>query len=651
MKVGLVQSPVWWTIDPPLGLAQVAGCLRAAGHEVAVWDLNILLWKNRLPQYENMWLWEQYQFWNHPDIVDRFFEDNREFIDKTLEGMLSSDCRLFGFSIYAGTQRAALRLAQRLKEADSRRRVVFGGQYFFRGPHAEEMLRTGFVDAVVRGAGDELFPQLAADLERTGLPRKRAGLLFRDGADIVDGGPAESPKNLDALPFPDFSGFPMDLYTDKTRIPVAASRGCVLGCRFCSSREFWPHYSGMSGERIFAELKHQKAMFPQRAHFEFYDLTANGRPENLYRFALLAADFMIQHRPERNFRWKINAIVRPEMTRDYLAVLKAGGCQDIIYGIESGSPDVLWRMNKNYDPAVADRVLQATHEVGIRTVANFMFGFPGETEEDFQLTLDFLRRNRPWLDMAYGSATFTSLEEYSYLAEHPREFDIRQETAHTAHNLYWDSLDGKNTYPVRLDRYARFRRTCRELGLDAYKGLDGALELDRLANLAHYYQYRDRRLEAIGAYVDYLERDRASRPMREQLRRYQGDLRLLVKALRLVERANRLLLSANGALREGQELLRRTLESGELLAMPGSSRGEIDRVRLYVARAQRFLRRLTHGGGLRWGDRGLVVCWEKEPAPPLEELRALRSKVDRLIELSESEEARTSPAAVVPGAR
>ena len=64
MKVALVQAPVWWTIDPPLGLAQVAGCARRFGYDVSVFDVNILLWRNRPKAYENAWLWEQFEFWN-----------------------------------------------------------------------------------------------------------------------------------------------------------------------------------------------------------------------------------------------------------------------------------------------------------------------------------------------------------------------------------------------------------------------------------------------------------------------------------------------------------------------------------------------------------------------------------------------------------
>jgi anaerobic magnesium-protoporphyrin IX monomethyl ester cyclase len=524
MKVALVQPPVWWTIDPPLGLAQVAGALKAAGHDTAVFDFNIELWHRRPPEYENLWLWEQSHFWHDPAVIDRFFGDNKGLIEKEVEDLLESDAGIVAFSVNVGSRLAALKLAGMIKEADPSRKVVFGGQDFFIGDKAREVLAHAAVDAVVRDAGEDVFPALVADFERTGRLSCRPGTVVRDGAAIADGGRAPFKRLLDDMPFADLTGFPMDLYSDAERLPIAASRGCVWACRFCSTREFWDTYSYMSGDRIFAEVLHQHRLFPSRGHFEFYDITANGRPETLGRFSDLMIDARMSRRPlshrvESWPYWKINAIIRPEMTRDLLRRMAAAGCVSIIYGVESGSPRVLRRMNKHFDPQTASRVLRATHEAGIKTTANFMFGFPGETEEDFQQTLAFVERNAAWLDCAYASATFTSLEEHSYLTDHQAEFDIRPAPEERFHNLYWESRDGSNTYLVRLDRYRRFRQKCIELGIDAYKGVNGSLDLEITRSLADYHRSRGNTAEAIDAYSRYLREDPANSIVRAELER------------------------------------------------------------------------------------------------------------------------------------
>ncbi|HOW27043.1 MAG TPA: radical SAM protein, partial [Elusimicrobiota bacterium] len=459
-----------------------------------------------------------------------------------------------------------------------------------------------------------------------------------------DGGPAPAIKNLDRLPFPLFTAFPMELYTDQTRIPMAASRGCVWACHFCSTHSFWPGYSYMSGDRIFAEVEHHKSVFPHRAHFEFYDIAANGKPETLERFSELAAAFIDVGRPEKNFRWKINAVIRPEMTAALLKKMYNGGCQDIIYGIESASPRVLKSMNKHFRVEVAERVLRDTHEAGIRAIANFMFGFPGETEEDFQQTLDFLRRNSSWLDRAYGSATFTSLEEHSYLADHPAEFDIRPDRTETFHNLYWENHGGDNTYPVRLDRYKRFRWLCKELDIDAYKGVDGNLEQDHLSNLAHFHQYKDNRMEAIRTYLQYLEKDLLNAPILEQLKGYQRDLHRLVKAQSLLDRLNQSLEQLNGYSEKLWARYKDDLEKRVPLAMPvgGDSEARVVSAQRYLIRAHRHVLRLDHPGGLRFEEGRYRIVWEKEFLPSFRELAYLKERTDLVLFLADKESRRTS---------
>ena len=488
-KAALVQCPVWWTVDPPLGLAQIAGCLDARGIGAVVVDLNAELARGRVHGYEDLWNWEQFHRWNDPVFVARAFQDNAGIVDAALERVLRSDAAVVGFSVNAGSQVPTLEFARRIKAADPRRAVVLGGQYFFRGDAAGSLAADPSVDAVLRGPGDELFSDLVEEHSRTGRISPRPGVVARAGGLVVDGGPAEPLTELDRLPFADFRGFRLELYDVPERLPIHMSRGCVWKCRFCSSHSFWPGYSFMSGERVHAEILEHKRRHPEKTHFEFYDITANGSIKSLRGLAESIGSDWKTNREKNFFGWKINAILRPEMDAGLLALLMKANCHDVIYGVESGSPRVLKLMNKPYEPAVAERILADTKKAGIVTVGNFMFGFPGETEADFDLTLSFLRRNRASFDRVYASATFTSLEENAWLSEHRAEAGIRDDGP-GAHHLYWESLDGTNTYPVRLARYERFRALAIELGLDAYKGIGGSVEEERRAGLEAYRRYR-----------------------------------------------------------------------------------------------------------------------------------------------------------------
>ena len=592
MKIALIQPPVWWTSDPPLGLAQIAGCAKHAGHDVRVFDLNMLLWKRRGQKYENLWNWEQFGFWNDAAFVAAFFRDQSSYLEEILTDVLKTDAKVIAFSVHAGSQEAALALARMIKAEAPERLVVFGGEYFFKGDKARPTLEDPAVDAVITGAADESFPALVNALAATGRLTPVPGVAVRTAAGVVDGGPALPLRDLDSLPFADFTGFPMELYSyAEPRIPMSASRGCIWHCRFCSTREFWPGYSYMSGARIFAEMKHQKKLFPHIGHFEFFDITFNGNMRSVEDLSHAMSDAGVY------YGFKINAVLRPEMTAELMNRLRRVGLVNVIYGVESGSPRVLELMNKPFAIETAENVLRDTHAAGIKTAGNFMFGFPGETEEDFGMTLDFLRRNAGSLDRAYASATFTSLEEHSYLTEHKTEFGIRPADEH---HLYWETADGTNDYLVRQDRYERFRTLAISLGIDAYKGVDGTMEQDRKNNLSQYYRHKGDHFEAIKNLLGYLETDLYSEPMRKELSAYRKDLELLSAALRAVKSVNIL------AKRAG-------VPAERLLDAPGAAAQLEARIR----GARKSLDSMREKGELKIRAGNVTVAWaQTDPVDP-----------------------------------
>jgi hypothetical protein len=524
-KIALVQCPVWWTTDPPLGLAQLAGSLKHFGHETEVFDLSIELYRERGEKYKNAWAWEQFAFWQDPAWIAECFRDHAAFWDRAVKRIVESDSRVIGFAVFLGSLQSVLEVARRIKAAAPDRVIVLGGEYFFLGAKADELINDPSVDAILTGGADFSFPELIRKLQKEGDLQPVPGAIVKSGGKVLRGGDRPMDKNLDDLPFADYEPFPLDLYDDHNRIPMTASRGCVRRCAFCSTREFWNGYNYMSGERIFAEVAHHAARHPGRRHVEFYDITANGSVPALERFSELLIEKGLA------ISWKINAIIRPEMTRAVLDKMAKSGCTSIIYGLESGSENVLKLMRKEYGPAVAERVLRDTHEAGIKNTSNWMFGFPGETEADFQETLEFLRRNHAYMDRVYPSRTYTALEEHAYLFKHPEEFGIKLDPLKPT-NLYWETADGTNDFVVRMRRCDDFCKLAAELGIDVQKGLDAELELDRWISLAQYYDYKGNAREAIEAYLSYAELDLQNPAVLSRLRDYERRLAELDRELR-----------------------------------------------------------------------------------------------------------------------
>jgi MoaA/NifB/PqqE/SkfB family radical SAM enzyme len=517
MKIALIQCPVWGTYDPPLALAQLSACLKKEGHEVYVLDLNIQLYLNRKENYKNMWAWEQCGFWYEPAQVSNFFADNQDFINQQVNLILKNNQGVVCFSVSTSSRLASLELAKAIKKENKDVTIVFGGTLFFEKHWIESILNEAVVDIVVYGEGEVTLCELVRSLERDRNIDSCLDISFKRDNKIFNNPPRALIKNLDDLPFLDLSSLPLDNYDDAFHIPFLASRGCTQQCVFCSSRVFWPGYRRMGGERIFEEVAFHKKRNNKLGHVDFLDLMFNGDIKTVSTFC----DLLINSDLKGDIFWVANVIVRPEMTPELLRKMKESGCKHLIYGIESGSQRVLNLMKKRFKIEDADTVIKATHEAGIVVTANFMFGFPGEEEEDFIKTLDFLRRNARYLDRVYPSRTFCALEEFSYLHTHLQEFGIR---LNPPNHLYWESIDGKNTYPERLRRCEEFCRLASSLGIEVGSGVQTTVELDRWFNLAHYYEHNKDIKNLLYCYLKYYELEPKNTIVVEKMIKYFNEI-------------------------------------------------------------------------------------------------------------------------------
>jgi radical SAM superfamily enzyme YgiQ (UPF0313 family) len=80
------------------------------------------------------------------------------------------------------------------------------------------------------------------------------------------------------------------------------------------------------------------------------------------------------------------------ISKDLLEEMKTAGCQTIFFGVESGSPPILQKLNKNVNLQEVEQAFKLCKQVGIRTATSFMLGIPGETLSDMKATFKFAKR-------------------------------------------------------------------------------------------------------------------------------------------------------------------------------------------------------------------------------------------------------------------
>ncbi len=470
MKITLILCPSWGIETPHLAIALLAANLRKYGYQVGVCDFNIRI-HNR-DKDKGLWKSEEDVHWENEESLLRFIQNNDEILNSFVEEILATEAQVIGFSVYNTTKRLSLELAKRIKEKDKRKIVICGGQMCFPKPAAEAIINELFVDAVAIGEGEEIIINLMKKIAESGKPGPCPGVLYRDNGKVVDCGIMQPIMNMDGLPYPDFSDFDLKLYDNPAQLPILSGRGCPYQCAFCNTKLFWVKYRSMTGDRIFQEVLYQLNKYNSVHFFTFNDHSVNANMMALSRFVDLAIELKTKRGKERRnyseLSWRGAAVIREEMDKDFINKLKLSGCIELEFGIESASEKIRKLMRKlPYDIKVVERVIRETSEAGIGVRANFMFGFPGETEEDFEETLEFLKRNKDYFVQVHPSETFCHIDPGTYLMEHLEEFDI---SSRPIHSLYWESADGKNIYPVRLKRHQAFCELANSLNIPLSPG-------------------------------------------------------------------------------------------------------------------------------------------------------------------------------------
>lgn len=338
---------------PPLGVLYVAAALRAAGHEVSVYDGDPAVRPGLASEIASV----------NPDLV--------------------------GFSFLTMTWGRALRLAEDVRARLPMAKLIAGGAHATADPVGT--LGTFPLDAVVVGEGEEtaldLVRRLGAGEPWDGTP----GVVTAAGA-----GPARPfVVSLDSLPFParDLLGHEPYLrppglirgWASSRIVSMLAGRGCPFACAFCEShRQMGTRVRMRSVANVIAELDQLVTRDRIRGMYWVDDVFTHDRAWVLTFCEALRA------RPYR-LRWACQSRVT-SVDGALLAAMRNAGCVQVDFGVESGSATVLKGMHKAITPTDVEEAFSLARSAGLRTGASFILGSPGETEEDLKATAELARR-------------------------------------------------------------------------------------------------------------------------------------------------------------------------------------------------------------------------------------------------------------------
>ena len=285
------------------------------------------------------------------------------------------------------------------------------------GPHVsllpDEPLKHG-AHISVKGEGEITISEIVDHLNGIKGLSEILGISFIDNhGTIIDNAPRALIDRLDDIPFPDKGAYIADDYIKNkndlsTFGNILTSRGCPANCTYCSKAVFGRKYRCRSPVNIIDEIKHLNKKY-SITHFSFID---DAFAINAKR--ILAFCDLVKEKIDFGLTW--SCINRVDcVTSELLLKMREAGCTHVNYGIESGNPETLRKTNKDISIDKIESALSRTNESSIEFSLNFMWGYPWESAQDIETSLEFVKRisdGAAWLNTGGILVPFPGTEIY-----------------------------------------------------------------------------------------------------------------------------------------------------------------------------------------------------------------------------------------------
>lgn len=353
---------------PPLGTLYAASFMRERGYEVALFDAMLAESEAEFAAALST---------HRPDYAI-IYEDNFNYLSK----MCLTRMREAAFTM--------IRLAHERGIP-----VILCGSDAT--DHAESYLQQG-ADYVLLGEGELTLAELLHHLANhqpanlSTIP----GLAYADGDRLVRNLRRPDIKQVDELPFPAWDLVDVPRYKKiwyerhgYYAMNMVTTRGCPYHCNWCAKPIWGQRYNSRSPENVARELKWLKETY-HPDYIWLADDIVGLKPRWWQEFA----DWVEKLDARVPFKClsRADLIVRNEA--DVQALARAG-CDIVWMGAESGSQKILNAMDKG---TTVEQIAEATrrlHAVGVRVAFFLQFGYPGETREDLEKTLQMVRDCQP----------------------------------------------------------------------------------------------------------------------------------------------------------------------------------------------------------------------------------------------------------------
>jgi radical SAM superfamily enzyme YgiQ (UPF0313 family) len=238
----------------------------------------------------------------------------------------------------------------------------------------------------VKGEGERVFADL---LSGSPLP-SIAGLLYRTDNGVVENEDQSEVADIDSLPFPAYDLIDLDqyqrqlsyAYNHRRQGVLLTSRGCAYHCTFC-----FTHWKGIrlrSAANIFEEIKELHGRHGIQDFYVVDDIFNVDSKRALQLFGLIVASGI------KLRLYFVNGLRADITTEEFVDRALEAGAVWFTYAVESGTDEIQRLVKKRLNLEKAKRIIAYTQRQNVAVNVSTMYGFPTETRELAQRTLDWL---------------------------------------------------------------------------------------------------------------------------------------------------------------------------------------------------------------------------------------------------------------------
>ena len=304
------------------------------------------------------------------------------YFQKLGEEIINNTPDVVCINILTMSRVSAFRTIEFIEEYHPDIKVIIGGVHSCIA--YEQILKKYSNLIAIIGEGEITLPLLLENINNKSKWKNIKGLAYMKKEKLIITEDRELIEDLDTLPIPKHEYFFKE--GNRTHAYLISSRGCPFKCSFCCLHTISKRrYRKRSIENIIREIDYLMLKFPQIKTVEFSDdtlLLDLERSKKLMKAII---------KKEYNVRFRCSARFKP-FDLELAKLMEQAGFHTVLFGLETGSEELLKSIHKMITKEDVIKTWEIMAQTTIKPVPFFIVGFPGETQETINESIEFLRR-------------------------------------------------------------------------------------------------------------------------------------------------------------------------------------------------------------------------------------------------------------------